>query len=95
MQLLTIHRASTAVSLLAHDAPQFLQDQISANDALRRAARCARVRRWQRTGSQRKLRQKFPQSLDGRFDARHPRSIRIQALRLDTAAADKTLLGGR
>ena len=35
----------------------------------------------QRSRSRRELAQKFPQSFDGRFGARHPRSIRIQALR--------------
>ena len=83
---------SGTVSLLAHDAPQFLQDQIAASDVFAAQHAALKFADQQRTRSRRKLAQKFPQSFDGRFGARHPRSIRIQALRLDTAAAVKTLL---
>src|SRR5262252_7418217 len=82
----------SAIPLLAHDAPQLLQDQITAGDTFAAQHAALEFADQQRTRFRRKLAQKFPQSLDGRFAARHPRSIRIQALRLDTAAAVKTLL---
>jgi len=91
-QLSGFIEARTAVSLLAHDAPQFLQDQISASDVFAAQHAALEFADQQRTRSRRKLAQKFPQSFDGRFDTRHPRSIRIQARRLDTAAAVTTLL---
>ena len=91
-QLSGFIETSCLVSLLAHDAPQFLQDQIAAGDGVAAQHAALKFANQQRSRSRRELAQKFPQSFDGRFGARHPRSIRIQALRLDTAAAVKTLL---
>ena len=83
---------SSAVALLAHDASQFLQNQIGAGNFFAAQHAAFELADQQRTRSWRKLAQKLPQPFDGRFGARHSRSIRIQAFRLDTAAGVKTLL---
>jgi hypothetical protein len=84
--------AKSTVTLLAQDTSQFLQDQIGARDFLAAEHASLEFADQQRTSSGRKFAQELPQPLDGRFGARHPRSIRIQAFWLDTAAYVKTLL---
>ena len=61
--------------MAAHDSPQFLQDQITASDVFA-AQRAALEFADQQRALPAKLTQKFPQSLDGRFGARHPQSVR-------------------
>jgi hypothetical protein len=91
-QLCGIFDAESAVTLLAQDSSQFLQNQIGASNFFATQHAAFELAGQQRTSSWRKLAQKLPQPFDGRFGARHSRSIRIQAFWLDTAGGVKALL---
>src|SRR6185437_8828289 len=84
--------AGRYIALLAHNAAEFLENEIRANDVFAAQDTALEFANQQRTRPGRELAQKMPQPFDGRLGARHPRSIRIQASGLDTAADVKKLL---
>jgi hypothetical protein len=80
------------VTLLAHNTAEFLENEVSADDVFPTQHAALEFADQQRTRSGRELAQEMSQPFDGRLGARHPRSIRIQASGLDTAAGVKKLL---
>jgi len=84
--------AGSHITLLANNAAEFLENEVRANDVFTAEHAAFEFADQQRTRPWRELAQKMPQPFDGRLGARHPRSIRIQASGLDTAAGVKKLL---
>jgi hypothetical protein len=87
-----IFYAGSYIALLANNAAEFLENEVRADDVVTAQHAAFELADQQRTRPRRELAQKMPQPFDGRLGARHPRSIRIQASRLDTAAGVKKLL---
>src|SRR6478609_11858889 len=87
-----IFYAGSYITLLANNAAEFLENEVRANDGFAAQHAALEFADQQRTRPWRELAQKMPQPFDGRLGARHPRSIRIQASGLDTAADVKKLL---
>src|SRR4026209_1446058 len=81
-----IFYAGSYITLLAINAPEFLENEVRANDGLGAQHEALAVAEQEPTRPWRDVAQKIPQPLDGRLGARHPRSIRIQASGVDTAA---------
>jgi len=87
-----IFYAGSHIALLANNAAEFLENEVRANDVFTAQHATFEFADQQRSRPRRELAQKMPQPFDGRLGARHPRSIRIQASRLDTAPGVKKLL---
>jgi hypothetical protein len=87
-----IFYAGNHIALLANNAAKFLENEVRADDVLAAQHAALKFADQQRTRPRRELAQKMPQPFDGRLSARHPRSIRIQASKLDTAVGVKKLL---
>ncbi|HEX5516446.1 MAG TPA: hypothetical protein VFX32_02510 [Pseudolabrys sp.] len=87
-----IFYAGSHIALFADNAAEFLENEVRADDLFTAQQAAFEFADQQRTRPRRELAQKMPQSFDGRLGARHPRSIRIQASRLDTVAGVKKLL---
>src|SRR5262245_26928131 len=87
-----IFYAGSHIALVANNAAEFLQNEVRTDDVFATQHAALEFADQQRTRPRRELAQEMPQPFDGRLGARHPRSIRIQASRLDTAAGVKKLL---